>query len=81
VLTTAVVAVGAVHAVGGRAAPNLLAYHAAFGVAAVVDAVAVLIALRIRDADAAATIPVRRPRRARQPRPAGRLAEAGAADS
>jgi sugar phosphate permease len=60
VLTTAVVAVGAVHVTGGRPAPNLLAYQAAFGIAAAIDAVAVLVALRIRDTDAAATIPARR---------------------
>jgi hypothetical protein len=81
VLTTAVVAVGAVHVADGRAAANLLAYHVAFGVAAAVDAVAVLVALRIRDADAAATIPARPARRTRQPRSAGRLAEAGADDA
>jgi MFS family permease len=84
VLSTAVVAVGAVHVAGGHAVPNLLAYHIAFGVAAAVDAVAVLVALRIRDADAVATIPVRHPRRyrlARQPQVADRLAEAGADDS
>ena len=70
-LTSALVAVGAVHAAGGRAAPNLLAYHVAFAVAAAVEAVAVLVALTIRDADAAVTIPVRRGRAAR---PGGRLA-------
>jgi hypothetical protein len=56
---------------GGRAAPNLLAYHVAFAVAAAVDAAAVLVALTIRDADAAATMPVRRGRAAR---PGGRVA-------
>ena len=76
-LTTAVVAVGASHAVGrgsgkegaaaGRVLPNLTAYHAGFLLAAAVDAVAVLVALTIRDADAAATIPARRGRRLARP--------------
>jgi EmrB/QacA subfamily drug resistance transporter len=59
-LTTAVVAVGARHVVSGRVLPNLTAYHVAFLLAAAVDAAAVLIALTIRDIDAAATIPARR---------------------
>jgi EmrB/QacA subfamily drug resistance transporter len=62
-LTTAVVAVGARHVVAGRAAPNLTAYHVAFLLAAAMDAIAVVVALTIRDADAAATIPARRSRR------------------
>jgi EmrB/QacA subfamily drug resistance transporter len=66
-LTTAVVAVGARHTVAGRVQPNLTAYHVAFLLAAVVDAVAVLVALTIRDADAAATIPARRGRRLARP--------------
>jgi EmrB/QacA subfamily drug resistance transporter len=65
VLTTAVVAVGARHVVAGRAVPNLAAYHVAFLVAAAVDAATIMVALTIRDADAAATIPARRPRSAR----------------
>ena len=75
VLTTVVVAVGARHVAGGRVVPNLLAYHVAFLVAAGVDVAAVLVALTIRDADAAATMPARG---ARPPRPGGRPAGAGA---
>jgi EmrB/QacA subfamily drug resistance transporter len=74
-LTTVVVAVGARHAIGGRVTPNLAAYHVAFLVAAAMAAAGVLVALTIDDADAAATIPVRRRRRTR---PGGSLAEAGA---
>jgi EmrB/QacA subfamily drug resistance transporter len=72
VFTTAIVAVGAVHLVAGRPAPNLTAYHVAFLVAAGVAAVDILIALTIHDADAAATI-VRRDRRKARPggQPAG----------
>jgi len=62
-LTTVVVGIGARHVVAGRTVPNLAAYHIAFLVAAAVDAAAVLVALTINDADAAATIPARRPRR------------------
>jgi EmrB/QacA subfamily drug resistance transporter len=69
VLTTALVAAGARHVVAGRMVPNLTAYHIAFLVAAAVDAATVLVALTIRDADAAATIPARR---ARRPRRSGR---------
>jgi EmrB/QacA subfamily drug resistance transporter len=65
-LTTAVVAVGARHVVGGRPEPNLLAYHVAFLIAAAVDAAAIGVALTIRDADAAATIPARRRRSGRR---------------
>ena len=75
VLTTVVVAVGAQRVAGGRVTPNLAAYHVAFLVAAGVDVAAVLVALTIRDADAAATIPARGGRRAR---PGSRLAGAGA---
>jgi sugar phosphate permease len=64
VLTTVVVAVGARHVVAGRVVANLAAYHVAFLIAAAVDAAAIGVALTISDADAAATIPARRPRSA-----------------
>lgn len=62
VFTTAVVAVGATVRVGGHVHPDLAAYHAAFLVAAGFAALGALTALRIVDADAAATIPERRRR-------------------
>ena len=62
-LTTAVVAVGVRHTAAARMAPDLLAYRLAFLVAAAVDVAAIGVALTIRDADAAATINPRRPRR------------------
>ena len=62
VLTTVIVFVGPVHLAAGHAVPNLTAYRAAFLVAAVIALSAVACSLSIRDADAAATIPVRRGR-------------------
>jgi EmrB/QacA subfamily drug resistance transporter len=62
VFTTAIVAVGATTVVAGRPAPNLTAYHVAFLVAAGVAAVGAVLALRIHDDDAAATM-VGRPHR------------------
>ncbi len=66
VLTSAIVAVGPVHIVAGHPEANLSAYRAAFGVAAAFSLAAALFALRIRDADAAHTIPDRGRRRAAQ---------------
>jgi EmrB/QacA subfamily drug resistance transporter len=54
--TTAIVAVGPVHLVGGHPAPNLTAYHVAFLIAAAVALVTTLVALTIHDADAAGTM-------------------------
>ncbi|MGO9083120.1 MAG: MDR family MFS transporter [Streptosporangiaceae bacterium] len=64
VFTTAIVAVGATQVVAGRIEPDLTAYHVAFLVAAVVAAAGALVALTIRDADAAATIVSRQGRKA-----------------
>jgi EmrB/QacA subfamily drug resistance transporter len=69
ILTSAIVAVGPVHLVAGHLAANLSAYRVAFGVAAAFALMAIGSAVRIRDADAAQTIPGR----ARQ-----RTAEGGA---
>jgi sugar phosphate permease len=57
VLTSVITAVGVTHRVGGAAAPNLKAYHAAFLVAAGLALVAALIALSIHDHDADSTRP------------------------
>ena len=57
VLTSVITAVGVTHRVGGAAAPNLKAYHAAFLVAAGLALVAALIALSIHDRDADSTRP------------------------
>jgi EmrB/QacA subfamily drug resistance transporter len=61
-LTTAIVAVGPVHVVGGHPVANLSAYRVAFLVAAAVALMATAFSLRIRDSDAARTIPARRSR-------------------
>jgi EmrB/QacA subfamily drug resistance transporter len=63
VLTTAVVLVGPLHLVGGHVVANLMAYRVAFLVAAAICLLGLLPALRINDADAARTIPARRPSR------------------
>jgi EmrB/QacA subfamily drug resistance transporter len=70
VLTTAIVLVGPVHVVAGHPVANLTAYHVAFLVAAAICLSAVACSLSIRDADAAATIPGRRERPARDSAPA-----------
>ncbi len=59
ILTTAIVAVGPVHAVAGHPEPNLTAYRVAFLVAAAFAIMAAGFAVLIRDADAAQTIPGR----------------------
>jgi EmrB/QacA subfamily drug resistance transporter len=66
VLTSAIVAVGPVHLVAGHPEANLTAYRVAFLVAAAFAIMAIGSALRIRDADAAATIPGRAPKRTAQ---------------
>jgi EmrB/QacA subfamily drug resistance transporter len=63
VLTTAIVAVGPLHIVGGHPAANLTAYRVAFLVAAAVALMATACSLTIHDSDAARTIPERRSRR------------------
>jgi EmrB/QacA subfamily drug resistance transporter len=60
ILTSAIVAVGPVQIVAGHAVANLSAYRAAFAVAAAFSLAAVACAVRIRDADAASTLPGRR---------------------
>jgi len=74
--TTAVVAVGPLSRVGDHLVPNLTAYHAAFGLAAAFALAGSLVALRIHDSDAAATIVARR----RRPAP-GATGSAGTAGS
>jgi EmrB/QacA subfamily drug resistance transporter len=66
VLTTAIVAVGPVHIVGGHPVANLTAYRIAFLVAAGFALLATACSLRIHDSDAARTIPERKRRRATQ---------------
>jgi MFS family permease len=56
VLTTVISAVGITHVVNRHVAPNLAAFHWAFGIAAVIAAVAVGFALQIKDEDAASTM-------------------------
>ncbi len=74
-LTTVLAAVGTAHVVGGRTVPNLAAYHAAFLVASGVALLGSVGALRIHNADAAATM-VRRGSRAAARTPVG-VAAAG----
>ncbi len=62
ILTTAIVAVGPVHVVGGHLVANLTAYRVAFVVAAAVALLGAACALTISDSDAARTIPVRKQR-------------------
>jgi hypothetical protein len=63
VLTTAIVLVGPIHVVAGHPAANVTAYRVAFLVAAAICLLGLAPALRINDADAARTIPARRPSR------------------
>ncbi len=72
VLTTAIVAVGPVHIVGGHPVANLTAYRIAFLVAAAVALAGTACSLTIRDTDAARTIPERK----RRPAAQGQLAAA-----
>ena len=62
VLATVLAAVGTTHAVDGHTTADLTAYHAAFLVAAAIALVGSVVALTIRDADAAATMVRRHPR-------------------
>ncbi len=78
VLTTAIVLVGPVHLVGGQLAANLTAYRVAFLVAAAICLLGIPAAQRISDADAARTIPARRP--SRSERAAERSGRAGESD-
>jgi EmrB/QacA subfamily drug resistance transporter len=66
VLTTAIVAVGPVHIIGGHPVANLTAYRIAFLVAAAAALTGTLCSLTIRDSDAARTIPQRKRRAATQ---------------
>jgi EmrB/QacA subfamily drug resistance transporter len=61
-LTSAIVAVGPTHLVGGATVADLTAYRVAFLVAGAVCLLGVAAALTIRDADAAGTIPPTRRR-------------------
>lgn len=53
VLSTVISGVGVVHTVGGRHVPNATAYHAAFLVAAGIEALALILVVRISDKEAA----------------------------
>ena len=53
VLSTVISAVGVVHVVGGRHVPNATAYHAAFLTAAAIEALALLLVIRVSDKEAA----------------------------
>lgn len=61
-LTTAIVIVGPLHAVAAHVVPDLTAYRVAFLVAALVALSGVPVALTINDAEAANTMPARKPR-------------------
>ena len=67
-LATVLALVGTTHEVAGHVAANLAAYHAAFLVAAGVALVGAVVALTIKDVDAAATM-VRRPKSKPEPSP------------
>jgi EmrB/QacA subfamily drug resistance transporter len=56
ILTTVIAAVGVTHQVDGHTAPNLAAFHWAFGVAALTALAAAAVAWQINDADAAPTM-------------------------
>jgi EmrB/QacA subfamily drug resistance transporter len=67
-LTTVIATVGPTRIVGSHVVADLGAYHASFVAAGIVEALGILVALRIKDADAAGTM-VRRGRLAnREPR-------------
>jgi len=53
ILSTVISAVGVVHLVGGRHEPNATAYHAAFLTAAAIEALALLLVIRVSDKEAA----------------------------
>jgi EmrB/QacA subfamily drug resistance transporter len=52
-LSTVISAVGVLHVVGGRHVPNVTAYHAAFLTAAGIEALALMLVIRVSDKDAA----------------------------
>ena len=64
ILSTVISAVGVVHVVDGRHVANATAYHAAFLVAAGIEALALLLVLRVSDKEAAPSM-----RRTEQPTP------------
>ncbi len=68
-LATVLAAVGTTHVVAGHSTANLAAYHAAFLVAAGVSLIGAVVALSIKDADAAATMVRRRPKSEPEPGP------------
>ncbi len=70
VLATVLAAVGTTHEAMGHTVPNLAAYHAAFLTSAGIALVASVIALTIRDADAASTMVRRVKPAAAEPEPA-----------
>jgi hypothetical protein len=72
-LTTVISAVGVTHVVNGHQAPNLAAFHWAFGVGAILALCASLFAWQINDTDAAATM---KPRKKPQPADEAELAPA-----
>lgn len=53
ILSTVISAVGVVHLVGGHHEPNATAYHAAFLTAAAIEALALLLVIRVSDKEAA----------------------------
>ncbi|MBV9486688.1 MAG: multidrug efflux MFS transporter [Frankiaceae bacterium] len=67
VLTTVISAVGVFHDVGGHRAPNLAAFHWAFGAGAIFALVAATIAWQINDADAASTMKPKKKAAAQEP--------------
>jgi len=81
ILTTVLALVGTEHVVGGHPVPDLAGYHAAFLTAAGLALVGSLLALTVRDEDAAATMVGRRSRPARPPagEPVGRATRPAAA--
>jgi EmrB/QacA subfamily drug resistance transporter len=66
-LTTVIVIIGPVHQVGGHVVPNLAAYHVCFLVAAASALLGIVAAVRVHDADAAATMVDPREREAAAP--------------
>jgi MFS family permease len=67
ILTTVISAVGVFHDVHGHQAPNLAAFHWAFGVGAIFALVAATFAWQINDEDAAPTMKPRKKAAAEEP--------------
>ena len=63
ILSTVISAVGVRHVINGHHVPNATAYHAAFLVAAAIEAVALLLVFRVSDAEAAPTMRRTEPQR------------------